>query len=222
MSPSGSEAHARAHTHTHTHAHTRAHTHAHAHAHARTHARTHTHTHTHTHTQKQTDLGATLLRALAQVIVHDLATAHADPLTLAEGLAHVHLAVGGGNHLHLGDLAVHDLHGQVELLHHAQGDGTSARLCVCLCQWQAMVCVVERSVVESIVSGKPAFPRRQCQSGGMDKRTNPTHTLQLSILRSIRYVSTPPLARVSAAQAPEGPPPTTATRRGLSSFSPSL
>lgn len=37
-------------------------------------------------------------------------------------------------------------------------------------------------------------------------------TLQLSILRSIRKVSTPPLARVSAAQAPEGPPPITATR----------
>lgn len=47
-------------------------------------------------------------------------------------------------------------------------------------------------------------------------------TLQLSSLRSMRVVSTPPLARVSAAHAPPGPPPMTATRRGLSSLAPSL
>lgn len=75
----------------------------------------------------------------------------------------------------------------------------------------------------------------------------PPQGLQLSSLRSIRKVSTPPLARVSAAQAPDGPPeaeqgsigtvrdhlcsgllerqlhspPMTATRRGRSRASPS-
>lgn len=44
-------------------------------------------------------------------------------------------------------------------------------------------------------------------------------TLQLSILRSIRVTSTPPLASVSAAQAPLGPPPITATRSFLPSGS---
>ena len=42
--------------------------------------------------------------------------------------------------------------------------------------------------------------------------THPAHTLQLSSLRSIRKASMPFLASVSAAQAPEGPPPITATR----------
>lgn len=41
----------------------------------------------------------------------------------------------------------------------------------------------------------------------------PPHGLQLSILRSIRNVSIPPLASVSAAAPPAGPPPITATRR---------
>ena len=40
----------------------------------------------------------------------------------------------------------------------------------------------------------------------------PPHGLQLSILRSTRKVSQPPLAKVSAAHAPAGPPPMTATR----------
>jgi hypothetical protein len=47
-------------------------------------------------------------------------------------------------------------------------------------------------------------------------------TLQLSILRSRSATSTPPLARVSAAQAPLGPPPITATRSFRLSASPSL
>lgn len=47
-------------------------------------------------------------------------------------------------------------------------------------------------------------------------------TLQLSSLRSIKNVSTPPLASVSAVQAPDGPPPITATRSFLSSTAPSL
>ncbi|KAK8652381.1 hypothetical protein V6N13_061400 [Hibiscus sabdariffa] len=41
----------------------------------------------------------------------------------------------------------------------------------------------------------------------------PPHGLQLSSLRSIRNVSMPPFARVSAAAPPAGPPPMTATLR---------
>ncbi|KAJ6676826.1 hypothetical protein OIU85_010044 [Salix viminalis] len=41
----------------------------------------------------------------------------------------------------------------------------------------------------------------------------PPHGLQLSIFRSMRYVSMPPLANVSAAAPPAGPPPMTATLR---------
>eukprot|EP00955_Chlamydomonas_euryale_P109578 365942-Chlamydomonas_euryale.AAC.39 len=46
-------------------------------------------------------------------------------------------------------------------------------------------------------------------------------TLQLSSLRSNKKVSTPPSASVSAAHAPEGPPPMTATRSLRSSAVPS-
>ena len=44
----------------------------------------------------------------------------------------------------------------------------------------------------------------------------------MSSFLSNRKVSQPPLDRVSAAQAPEGPPPMTATRRGRSRVAPSL
>lgn len=47
----------------------------------------------------------------------------------------------------------------------------------------------------------------------MQRGMAPPHGLQLSILRSMRKVSTPPFARVSAAAPPAGPPPMTATRR---------
>jgi hypothetical protein len=57
-----------------------------------------------------------------------LSAAHADVLPLGERLADVHLAVAGADHLHLGDLAVDDLHGQVELADHAERDGAAARL----------------------------------------------------------------------------------------------
>ncbi len=46
-------------------------------------------------------------------------------------------------------------------------------------------------------------------------------TLQLSSFLSIRNASTPFCASVSAAQAPPGPPPMTATRRGRSRVAPS-
>jgi len=41
----------------------------------------------------------------------------------------------------------------------------------------------------------------------------PPHGLQLSSFRSMRYLSMPPLANVSAAEPPAGPPPMTATLR---------
>lgn len=50
----------------------------------------------------------------------------------------------------------------------------------------------------------------------------PPHGLQLSIFRSTRYVSTPLFASSSAVHAPAGPPPTTATFSGRSSFCPVL
>ena len=73
-------------------------------------------------------VGALGLGALAEVVVQDLTAAHADVLALREGLAHIHLAVGGRDHLHLGDLAVDNLHGEVKLVNHAQGDGATAGL----------------------------------------------------------------------------------------------
>mmetsp|Transcript_101971 Transcript_101971/g.266150 ORF Transcript_101971/g.266150 Transcript_101971/m.266150 type:complete len:227 (-) Transcript_101971:65-745(-) len=49
-------------------------------------------------------------------------------------------------------------------------------------------------------------------SSSMQRGMAPPHGLQLSSLRSMRYVSMPALASVSAQLAPAGPPPTTATR----------
>ena len=62
--------------------------------------------------------------------------------------------------------------------------------------------VTLRSMISSGRSNSPTMHR------GMA----PPQGLQLSILRSMRNVSQPPLASVSAAHAPAGPPPTTATR----------
>mmetsp|Transcript_34308 Transcript_34308/g.76133 ORF Transcript_34308/g.76133 Transcript_34308/m.76133 type:complete len:465 (-) Transcript_34308:340-1734(-) len=82
------------------------------------------------HHQAVHHLSSVLLGTLAQEVIKHLTAAHANPLALAQGLANIHLPVGGGDHLHLGDLAINDLHGQIELLHHAQRDGTTARLAV--------------------------------------------------------------------------------------------
>ncbi len=84
------------------------------------------------HKQPVDDTGTLLLGTLAQVVVQHLTAAHADVLALRQGLANIHLAVGWGDHLHLGHLAVDNLHGQVEFINHAQRDGTTARLCVCV------------------------------------------------------------------------------------------
>ena len=62
--------------------------------------------------------------------------------------------------------------------------------------------VTLRSMISSGKSNSPTIHRGIA----------PPHGLQLSILRSTRKVSQPPLAKVSAAHAPAGPPPMTATR----------
>mmetsp|Transcript_22559 Transcript_22559/g.62597 ORF Transcript_22559/g.62597 Transcript_22559/m.62597 type:complete len:456 (+) Transcript_22559:3741-5108(+) len=82
------------------------------------------------HRETVDELGAIAGSAVAQEIVKDLTPTHANVLCLAKGLAHVNLAVGGADHLHLGDLAVNDLLREVEFLNHAQRDGATARLAV--------------------------------------------------------------------------------------------
>mmetsp|Transcript_8947 Transcript_8947/g.37885 ORF Transcript_8947/g.37885 Transcript_8947/m.37885 type:complete len:469 (+) Transcript_8947:245-1651(+) len=82
------------------------------------------------HEQPVHKVGAEALRALAQEVIHHLAAAHADVLLVVQSLADVHRAVGRGDHLHLRNLAVDDLLGEVKLANHAQGDGTAAGLAV--------------------------------------------------------------------------------------------
>ena len=62
--------------------------------------------------------------------------------------------------------------------------------------------VTLRSMISSGKSNSPT----------MHRGIAPPHGLQLSIFLSTRKVSQPPLAKVSAAHAPAGPPPMTATR----------
>ena len=82
------------------------------------------------HEEAVDEVGAEGLGALAEEVIHDLTTAHTDVLLVVEGLADVDGAVGGGDHLHLGNLAVDDLFGEVKLANHAEGDGTTAGLAV--------------------------------------------------------------------------------------------
>ena len=73
-------------------------------------------------------LGSVLDGAVAEVLVHDLTAAHADVLVGLEGVTDVDLDAGGGDEVHLADLAVDDSLGDVELADHAKGDGTAAGL----------------------------------------------------------------------------------------------
>mmetsp|Transcript_2972 Transcript_2972/g.7108 ORF Transcript_2972/g.7108 Transcript_2972/m.7108 type:complete len:332 (-) Transcript_2972:82-1077(-) len=84
----------------------------------------------HRHEEAVDEGAAALVRSLAQEIVHDFAAHHSDELIVFQGLADLHLLVRGRDHGHLPDFPVHDVHGQVELLEHAEGNGTSARLAV--------------------------------------------------------------------------------------------
>lgn len=43
-------------------------------------------------------------------------------------MEHCSSPVGGGDHLHLGDLPINDICWQIELVDHAQGDGATAWL----------------------------------------------------------------------------------------------
>ena len=70
--------------------------------------------------QVRTQFGGTV----AQEGIHDLPAAHADVLVLVIEID-VHLAVRGGDHLHVADLAVDDRLRQVELSNHAEGDRTT-------------------------------------------------------------------------------------------------
>ncbi|KAJ0585729.1 hypothetical protein HanHA89_Chr05g0204041 [Helianthus annuus] len=65
------------------------------------------------------------------------------------------------------------------------------------------ILVTRRSIISNGRSNSPT----------MHNGIAPPQGFALSILRSMRMVSIPPLARVSAAAPPAGPPPTTATRR---------
>mmetsp|Transcript_7160 Transcript_7160/g.15532 ORF Transcript_7160/g.15532 Transcript_7160/m.15532 type:complete len:424 (-) Transcript_7160:245-1516(-) len=66
--------------------------------------------------------------AVAQELVHDLAAAHADVLVGLEGVADVHLHVGGGDEFHTAHLAVNSRLGDVKLPDHAEGNGPTAWL----------------------------------------------------------------------------------------------
>merc|ERR1719440_1570986 len=73
------------------------------------------------------------------------------------------------------------------------------------------IMVMRRTLRSMMVSGR-------ANSSTMQSGMAPPHGLQLSILRSKRVVSTlGALAKISAAHAPEGPPPMTATLIGRSS-----
>ncbi|KAI3766845.1 hypothetical protein L2E82_16920 [Cichorium intybus] len=68
-------------------------------------------------------------------------------------------------------------------------------------------------MIFSLVTRRSIISNGKSNSLTMQSGVDPPQGLALSILRSMRKVSIPPLARVSAAAPPAGPPPTTATRR---------
>mmetsp|Transcript_2976 Transcript_2976/g.7125 ORF Transcript_2976/g.7125 Transcript_2976/m.7125 type:complete len:332 (-) Transcript_2976:82-1077(-) len=81
--------------------------------------------------EKAIDERAAVLRCpLAQEFIHHLPANHTDELVVLQGLTDLHLLVRGRDHGHLPHLPVHDVHRQIELLDHAEGNGTSARLAI--------------------------------------------------------------------------------------------
>ena len=80
------------------------------------------------HEQTVDDLSTVLLGTLTQVVIQHFSSAHTDVFSFAEGLAYINLTVAGGNHLHLGDLAVDDVCWQIELVNHAEGNSSTAGL----------------------------------------------------------------------------------------------
>ena len=87
--------------------------------------------------------------------------------------------------------------------------------------WPTSTSRLDGEIIFILVTRRSMISMGRSNSSTMQRGMAPPQGLQLSILRSIRYVSTPPLASVSAAQAPDGPPPITATRSGRSSTVPS-
>mmetsp|Transcript_24514 Transcript_24514/g.77483 ORF Transcript_24514/g.77483 Transcript_24514/m.77483 type:complete len:221 (+) Transcript_24514:1072-1734(+) len=79
---------------------------------------------------------------------------------------------------------------------------------------------LEGEIIFILVTLRSMISSGRSNSPTMQRGMAPPQGLQLSSLRSIMMVSMPAWARVSAAHAPEGPPPMTATLRGRSSFLP--
>mmetsp|Transcript_4970 Transcript_4970/g.18631 ORF Transcript_4970/g.18631 Transcript_4970/m.18631 type:complete len:305 (+) Transcript_4970:1084-1998(+) len=78
--------------------------------------------------------------------------------------------------------------------------------------WPTSTARLEGEIIFILVTLRSMISSGRSNSPTMHRGMAPPQGLQLSILRSMRKVSQPPLARVSAAQAPAGPPPMTATR----------
>ncbi|KAK2357551.1 geranylgeranyl diphosphate reductase, chloroplastic [Trifolium repens] len=72
---------------------------------------------------------------------------------------------------------------------------------------------LEGEIIFIFVTRRSMMSNGRSNSPTMQRGMAPPHGLQLSIFLSMRKVSTPPFASVSAAAPPAGPPPMTATRR---------
>mmetsp|Transcript_45815 Transcript_45815/g.102792 ORF Transcript_45815/g.102792 Transcript_45815/m.102792 type:complete len:203 (+) Transcript_45815:1301-1909(+) len=85
-------------------------------------------------------------------------------------------------------------------------NSSSFRVCpICTSLFVGEIMVILRTCRSTMSVGK-------LNSSNMQRGMAPPHGLQLSNFLSIKKVSMPACARVSAAHAPPGPPPTTATR----------
>ena len=71
--------------------------------------------------------------------------------------------------------------------------------------WPTSTARLEGEIIFILVTLRSMISSGRSNSSGAQGMA-PPQGLQLSILRSMRKVSQPPLARVSAAQAPAGPP----------------
>mmetsp|Transcript_39320 Transcript_39320/g.90869 ORF Transcript_39320/g.90869 Transcript_39320/m.90869 type:complete len:215 (+) Transcript_39320:1023-1667(+) len=85
-------------------------------------------------------------------------------------------------------------------------NSSSFKVCpICTSLFVGEIMVILRTCRSTMSVGK-------LNSSNMQRGMAPPHGLQLSNFLSIKKVSIPALAKVSAAHAPPGPPPTTATR----------
>mmetsp|Transcript_95689 Transcript_95689/g.298955 ORF Transcript_95689/g.298955 Transcript_95689/m.298955 type:complete len:254 (-) Transcript_95689:340-1101(-) len=84
----------------------------------------------HAHEQAIDDRRAIFSGPVSQEGVEDLTAEHADELVVLQRPADLHLLVRWGDHRHLAHLAVDDALGQVELVEHAERDGSAAGLAI--------------------------------------------------------------------------------------------